>query len=78
MPKYDARCNDCGTTYEWEGPSHKAPGICTHCSSDNTRIVWLKFPHSERSKDPYDMLDGPIPDSKRIFSGPKVSSKTTT
>lgn len=68
MPKYDGRCNDCGTDYEWEGPSYQAPGVCTECGSDNTRIVWLKAPHSTRVKSPYDLLDGHIPDSRPIKS----------
>lgn len=70
MPLYDARCNDCGETYEWSGPSYLAPGKCTHCGSDDTRIVWLPggTPSIDRAKDPYDLLDGRIPDSKPIKS----------
>lgn len=69
MPVYDARCNKCDKTYEYRGPSHQAPGQCEHCGSDDTRIVWLSgFPSVDRAKDPYDYLNGRIPDSKPIKS----------
>lgn len=81
MPVYNGRCNVCGHTYEWRGPSHQAPGTCTACDSDDTRIVWLAgaTPSIDRAKDPYDYLDGrgSKPDGKKIISGPKYSSKTT-
>jgi hypothetical protein len=81
MPKYDAKCNECGTYYEWEGPSHLAPGTCTACDSDHTRIVWLTMPKVDRAKDPYDYLDGRIPDPKPIKSfanDRRKSGKDTT
>ena len=69
MPVYDARCNECQHTYEYRGPSYQAPGLCENCGSDDTRIVWLGgFPSVDKAKDPYDYLDGPIPDSKPIKS----------
>ncbi len=79
MPKFDKRCKDCDNTFEYEG-RHSEVAECPRCGSKHTSTVWLaaSFPATERAKDPYDYLDGPIPDSKRIFSGPKVSSKTTT
>lgn len=80
MPSYDARCNKCEHTYEFRGPSHQAPGVCTNCNSDDTRIVWLagRTPSIDRAKDPYDMLTGKgSRPGKKIVSGPKYSSKTT-
>lgn len=69
MGVWDARCKDCNETYEYRGPSFKAPGSCTHCGSDDTKIVWLRgFPSVDRAKDPYDLLNGPIPDGKPIKS----------
>jgi len=70
MPVYDAKCNKCEHVYEYRGPSHQAPGTCTACGSDDTRIVWLSgsFPNTDTAKDPYDYLHGRIPDSKPIKS----------
>ena len=69
MGVWDARCNVCGTDYEFRGPSYKSPGECIACGSDDTRIVWLHgFPSVDRAKDPYDYLDGHIPDPKPIKS----------
>lgn len=77
MPSYDKRCNECEYTFEYTGPADHSGPECPGCGSTDTKTVWLSFPHSERGKDPYDMLHGPIPSGKRIFSGPKVKSKTT-
>jgi hypothetical protein len=81
MPVYNGRCNECNCTYEWTGPSHQAPGVCVECGSDDTRIVWLggQTPSIDRAKDPYDMLTGKgSRPGKKIVSGPRYSSKTTT
>ena len=66
----DARCKDCGTDYEYRGQSYLAPGSCPECGSDDTKVVWLSgsFPHTDSAKDPYDYLDGPIPDARPIKS----------
>lgn len=66
----DARCKDCDETYEYRGPSYQSPGVCPHCGSDDTKVVWLpgSFPHTDSAKDPYDYLDGPIPEPKKIKS----------
>lgn len=69
MPVYDARCNECGYEYEYRGPSYLAPGSCDTCGSDDCKIVWLgQTPSIDRAKDPYDYLDGRIPESKPIKS----------
>lgn len=81
MPLYDFRCEYCSHTFEHRckyDELKKYPPECPECASHFTKQVWLSVPSSDRAKDPYDYLDGPIPSSKRIFSGPKVSSKTTT
>ena len=68
MPLYDCRCNKCRNEFEYMGPSHTAPGPCIKCNSDDTRIIWKTVPILDKAKDPYDYLDGPIPDSKPIKS----------
>lgn len=70
MGVWDCRCNECGNDYEFRGPSYRSPGSCDVCGSDDTRIVWTRgsFPSIDTAKDPYDYLDGPIPDSKPIKS----------
>ena len=70
MSVYDARCKQCDATYEYRGPSYQAPGSCPECGSDDTKIIWLpgSFPNTDRAGDPYDMLDGHIPDPKPIKS----------
>ena len=68
--KYDKRCNECGYTFEYEGPVvHNSPE-CEGCGSLDTKTVWLPggMPNYERVKEPYDNLHGRIPDSKRIKS----------
>lgn len=65
----DARCKDCDHTYEYRGPSYQSPGSCPECGSDDTKVVWLQTtPSIDRAKDPYDYLNGPIPDPKPIKS----------
>ena len=76
MPKYDARCFDCGNTYEEIRKALDSVSPCPECGGKG-RTVWLSTPTVDRAKDPYDYLDGRIPSAKRIFSGPKVKSKTT-
>ena len=69
MGLYDGRCKECNHTYEWRGPSYLAPGECPACGSDDTKIVWLgQTPSIDRAKDPYEYLDGRIPESKPIKS----------
>ena len=74
MPKFDIRCNDCSREREVDrSPSEPNP-VCESCGG-KMATIWKSFPNTERNKDPYDMLDGIIPDGKKIFSGPKVHSK---
>lgn len=78
MMLYDFRCEKCNNTWEDrvspDVAKHQAPE-CPVCGSNFTKQVWLTAPILDKAKDPYDYLDGPIPDSKKIFSGPKISSK---
>ena len=75
---YDWRCDTCDHVWEQRWPNKTADNDlpeCPECGSHFTKKVWTSVPILEKAKDPYDYLDGPIPDPKRIFSGPKVSSK---
>lgn len=67
MPLYDERCDSCGHTAErrraWRDqllPCDDCGGICT--------VVWLTTPKFNEDRDVYDMLDGPLPDSRPIKS----------
>ena len=78
MPRYDFKCEKCEHYWEDTIAASKIKDYapeCPECGSNFTKLVWLKAPIGDRAKDPYDYLHGPIPDSKKIFSGPKVSSK---
>lgn len=72
MPLYDFRCNKCKHEFEETLAYHQltseGPPECPECGSYFTKRVWLKAPNSDKAKDPYDYLDGPIPDSKTIKS----------
>ena len=79
MPKYDHRCEDCQNTWEVVRKADETAGPCPECGSDKNVLVWKTVPILDKAKDPYDLLDGKGQrgDGKKIFSGPKVSSKTT-
>ena len=67
MNLYDARCNDCGLEFEerrkWDDPVARCPNCGGHAST-----IWKRVPILDKAKDPYDLLDGPIPSSKPIKS----------
>lgn len=78
MPLYDWRCQEC--EHEWEemwssSVADNDTPTCPMCESDFVKKFWSKMPSTQKEYNPYDALDRPIPDGKRIFSGPKVSSK---
>jgi putative FmdB family regulatory protein len=79
MPKYDFRCSKCENEWEDVVPAseakHYAPE-CPKCGSNFTKLVWLSTPIHNRAKSPYELLDKGSPGGK-IFSGPKISSKTS-
>lgn len=71
---FDIKCETCGHVWtEFLGPQDGA-GLCPECGSAMTHRMPGGLKHY-KAKDPYDYLDGPQPDGKKIFSGPKVSSK---
>jgi putative FmdB family regulatory protein len=71
MPLYDFRCEACSHEFEYrmkyEELKHYGPE-CPACGSHFTKHVWLAGPSVDKAKDPFDLLDGPIPDSKPIRS----------
>ena len=79
MPKYDTRCVKCGHEEEIWRYSDMPNPPCVVCSAE-TATFWRTVPVLDKAKDPYDLLDGKGQSGggKKIFSGPKVSSKTTT
>jgi len=68
MNVYDARCNDCGFEFEEHRQAAHPVLPCPECRSKNTVTIWKSYPQYTRVKDPYDLLDGPIPSSKPIKS----------
>jgi hypothetical protein len=70
---YDCFCEHCHTTWEAWCENGTAP-LCNYCGSafTNTLPGGVK---DFKANDPYDYLRKGPPDSKRIFSGPKVHSK---
>ena len=71
IPLFDFRCEACGNEWEERWPysdvKNDLPN-CPWCDSNFTKRIWTKAPMGDRAKDPYDYLDGPIPDSKPIKS----------
>lgn len=70
MPKFDVRCNEegCGITFEKNAP-YKEEVQCPECYSSNTTTLMpgVKGIHGF-GKQPYDYLDGPVPEPKKIKS----------
>jgi hypothetical protein len=79
MPKYDTRCTECSHEEEITRRGSEPNPPCSVCGA-GTVIVWRTVPILDKAKDPYDLLDGKgqVGGGKKIFSGPSVSSKTTT
>ena len=68
MPKYDERCTACGHTEERTRRSTEEPDACSTCGGV-TKVVWLQASRGiDKAKDPYDLLDGRIPASKKVRS----------
>ncbi len=67
MLKYDARCEDCDLVFEeqrsWDTPVRP----CPDCGG-RSHVIWRSINLLDKAKDPYDLLDGPIPSSKPIKS----------
>ena len=71
---FDIKCDGCGNLWtEYLSPLDNG-GMCPSCGSAMTHKMPGGLKHF-KAKDPYDYLDKPMPDPKKIFSGPKVKSK---
>ena len=69
MPLYDFKCRDCNHIWEVRQSSEAEPPPCPECTKRNVHIYWGRgFPSIDKAKDPYDYLDGRIPDPKPIKS----------
>ena len=68
MNIYDARCNNCNATFEYRGKAGGTTPACTVCDSEDTKRIWKSVPILDKAKDPYDLLDGHIPQSTPIKS----------
>ena len=67
MPLYDARCNDCGHEFEERRKYDDPVSDCPQCFGP-CKNIWKSVSLLDKAKDPYDYLDGPIPDPKPIKS----------
>lgn len=71
---FDCKCDKCGAAWcDYIRPLDNAP-LCPECGSGATHKLPGGLKHF-KAKAPYDYLDKGPPDSKRVFSGPKVKSK---
>lgn len=66
-PLFDCKCGQCGEVWEERKPYSEPAGECPKCGSYDTRTL-LGSSVLRKAKDPYDYLDGRIPDSKPIKS----------
>ena len=67
MPLYDQECDHCGHNFEERRPWDDTPADCPECRGPS-HTIWKTVPMLDKAKDPYDLLHGPIPDSKPIKS----------
>jgi len=68
MNIYDARCNNCNDTFEYRAKPGATAPCCSSCGSLDTKRIWKSVPILDKAKDPYDLLDGHIPQSTPIKS----------
>ena len=68
MPLFDVKCDKCGHIWEEMKRYDEESQECSECGSNFTRTLPPLFQTKLRAKDPYEYLDGPIPDSKPIKS----------
>lgn len=67
MPKFDVRCNECNHRAEVSKAYHD-PLECSECGGETTTLMpGVKGIHGF-GKQPYDYLDGPVPEPKKIKS----------
>lgn len=77
MPTYDERCKTCGHTEERIRASDLPLDPCAICEGE-CHVVWLQPSRTiTKAKDPYDLLDGRIPASRKVrsFTGSKGPRK---
>lgn len=67
MPVYDAKCDTCEHEFEERRKSQDEVGHCPICGN-TAHTIWTMVPILDKAKDPYDLLDGRIPDSRPIKS----------
>ena len=67
MPKYDARCETCDHVFEEERPWNAPVRPCPECAG-RSHVIWKRIGVLDKAKDPYDSLDGPIPQAQPIKS----------
>ena len=72
---YDARCKECDHLWEYLGKAGEGSPPCELCGTTETIRVWTSVPILDKAKDPYDLLNGTIPDSKPIRSFAKDHRK---
>ena len=48
MPRYDYRCQACGTTFETRHGFNESPAPCPHCSSNNLQKLITSAPSIAR------------------------------
>jgi len=68
MPLFDAKCEKCGHIWEVMQKWEEQVGECPLCESAFTKLLMPRMGPVHKAKDPYDYLDGRIPDSKPIKS----------
>ncbi len=67
MSKFDTRCEVCDHTFEHTRPWDQPVPPCPECGGQS-HVIWKSINLLDKAKDPYDLLDGPIPSSKPIKS----------
>jgi putative FmdB family regulatory protein len=68
MPIFDCKCEKCATVWEVSKPYDEEAPECPSCGSNFTKTLMPLFQNKLKARDPYDYLNGPIPDSKPIKS----------
>jgi putative FmdB family regulatory protein len=67
-PLWDVKCERCDNVFEERKDFADTAGDCPRCGSSFTHTLLSAGLRFNRAKDPYDLLDGRIPDAKKIKS----------
>ncbi|MBT8450109.1 MAG: hypothetical protein KJO69_10490 [Gammaproteobacteria bacterium] len=62
---FDVRCDRCGNTFEEHKEFKDPEPDCPRCGSSFTRTILSGFQTKIRAKDPYEYIDGYVPDPKQ-------------